>query len=217
MQIRELLTGNLGFKLIALIGAIALWFFVSYRGQAETTMEANIDFKNVPVGLEILKHNIKRVNVGVRGHEMILAGLKTSDVWVAIDLANGKKGESIYNFNISDVKSRYNITINRIEPTSIKVYLDESVSRSFRITPRLIGEPAKGYEVKKVSTEPAVVTVEGAKTEMARMSTLITEPVDISGLDSTINQQARLDSNGKNVRIRTHEVLISVIIGKKGK
>jgi YbbR domain-containing protein len=217
VQIRNILTGNIGFKLLALVGAIALWFFISYRGQAETTIEANIDFKNVPVGLEMLKQNIKHVNVGVRGHEMILSGLRPSDVRVVIDLANGKKGESTYYFDVNDVNSGYKFKVTRVEPTSIKVFLDETVSNSFRVVPYLVGEPATGYEVRKVTVDPAVVIVEGAKTEMARLSTLKTEMIDLTGLDLSIHQPVKLDSNGRNIRIKVPEVNIVVVIGKKGK
>jgi YbbR domain-containing protein len=217
VQIGKLLTGNIVFKLVALLGAISLWFFISYRGQAETTIEANIDFKNVPVGHEILKQNIKRVNVGVRGHEMILGGLRPADVRVVVDLANGKKGETTYYFDVNDVRSAYNIKIKRIEPTSIKVFLDETVSKSFRVVPYVIGEPAPGHEVRKITADPPVVTVEGAKTEMSRLSTLRTEPIDLTGLDSSIHQPVKLDANGRNIRIKVPEALISVVIGKKAK
>jgi YbbR domain-containing protein len=215
MRIREILIGNLGFKLVAFIGAISLWFFITYRGQAETALEANIDFKNVPVGLEILKQNIKRVSVGVRGHEMILSGLRPSDVRVVVDLSNGKKGESVYFFDVNDVKTHNNIKVKRIDPTSIKVYLDESVSRSFRVTPFIIGEPAEGFEVKKTAVEPGSVLVDGSKTEIARMAVLRTEPVDISGLSASINQSVRLDANGRNIRTKIPEVSVLVIIGRK--
>jgi YbbR domain-containing protein len=178
-------------------------------------MEANIDFKNVPVGLEILKQNIKRVNVGVRGHEMILSGLRPSDVRAIVDLSNGKKGESTYFFDVNDVKTLNNVKVKRIDPASIKVFLDESVSKSFRVTPFIIGEPAAGFEVKKTTVEPATVLVEGARTEMARMAVLRTEPVDISGLNTSINQSIRLDSNGRNVRTKVPEVSVLVVIGRK--
>jgi YbbR domain-containing protein len=217
VNIRGFFTDNIAFKIVALIGALALWFFVAHRGQAETTIEANIDFKNVPAGLEILKQNVKRVNVSVGGHEVILGGLKPSDVRVVVDLSNSRKGESVHYFDINDVKSRYNLKFKRLEPTSLKVYLDESVSKNFRVIPNVVGEPARGHEVKKVIVDPSSITVEGAKTEMARMSSLRTEIVDISGLDTTIHQQARLDLNNRNVRIKSPEVSITVMIGKKGK
>ncbi len=215
MRIRDIFLGNIGFKLIAVIGAISLWFFITYRGQSETIMEANIDFKNVPAGFEILRQNLKRANVAVSGHEMILSGLRPSDVRVIVDLSNGKRGESTYFFDVNDVKTPNNIKVKRIDPTSIKVYLDESFSKSFRVTPFIIGEPAAGFEVKRTSVEPAVVIAEGAKTEMARMTVLRTEPVDVSGLGNSINQSVRLDSNGRSVRTKIPEVSVLVVIGRK--
>jgi|WetSurMetagenome_2_1015567.scaffolds.fasta_scaffold00196_13 YbbR domain-containing protein len=217
MQIRSILLGNMVFKLLALVGAIALWFFITYQGQSETITDASIDFKNIPSGMEILKQNIRRVNVGVRGHEMILSGLRPSDVRVVVDLSNGKKGEGLFSFDVNDVKSPRNVKVKRIDPTSIKVYLDESMSKTFRITPFVIGEPRPGFEVKKITVDPPNVAADGAKTEMARIAALRTEPVDISGLDASISQRIRLDTNGKNIRLKIPEVAIFVGIGKKGK
>lgn len=215
MKPKQILLGNLGFKLIAVLAAIALWFFITYRGQSETTIEAQLDFKNIPVGLEILKQNLKRVSVNVRGHEMLLAGLRPADVRVVVDLSNGKKGESAYFFDVNDVKVLQNIQVKRIEPNSIKVSLDESVKRNLTVTPYIVGELAAGFEVKKVSVEPVFVSVEGARTEMARLPILRTEPIDLTGLHSSISQTVRLDTNGRNVRTKISEVAIKVNIGRK--
>jgi YbbR domain-containing protein len=215
MKLKQILFGNLGFKLIAVFGAITLWFFITYRGQSETTIEAQIDFKNIPAGLEILKQNLKRVNVNVRGHETLLGGLRPADVRVIVDLTSGKKGEANYFFDVNDVKALQNVQVKRIEPNSVKVTLDESVRRNFHVAPYIVGEPAAGFEVKKVSVDPAAVSIEGARTEMARLAILRTEPIDITGLNSTISQNIRLDTNGKNVRTKVSEVGIKVVIGRK--
>jgi hypothetical protein len=47
------------------------------------------------------------------------------------------------------------------------------------------------------------------------MAVLRTEPVDISGLNTSINQSIRLDSNGRNVRTKVPEVSVLVVIGRK--
>ena len=217
MLVKKIFFGNLGFKLIALFGALALWFFITYRGQSETAIEAQIDFKNVPAGLEILKQNVKKVNVSVRGHEMILGGLKPADARVAVDLSSGKKGESSYFFDVNDVKVLQNVQVKRIEPNSVRVTLDESVSRNVNVSPYVIGIPAAGFEVRKIIVDPSHVSVEGARTEMARLAILRTDPLDITGLNSSISQNIRLDTNGRNVRIKDSEVAIRVIIGRKSR
>jgi YbbR domain-containing protein len=214
VKLKETSFGNIGFKLLSVAIAMSLWFFVTYRGQSETTVEAQLEFKNVPQGLEILRQNIKKVTVNIRGHESILNSLKPSDVRVVVDLSNGKTGEASYYFDINDVKGTKNIKILRTEPNSVKVTLDVSMSRDVQIKPYIVGLPAKGYEIKKITVNPAVVSVEGATTEMARLAALRTEPLDVTGLDADISQDVRIDTNGRNVRIKTSDVTVKVVIGR---
>lgn len=214
MRLKKALFGNIGLKLLSVAVAISLWFFITYRGQTETTIEAQVDFKNIPHGLEILKQNIKKVSISVRGHEMILSGLKPSDVRLVVDLSSGKKGEASYYFDASDVKLAQNVKVQRIDPTYVRVTLDESQSKNVEIKPYIVGQPAAGYAVHKITVEPASVILEGAKTEMARLAVLRTEPLDITGLDASFSQNVRIDTNGRNVRIKTPDVTVRVVIGR---
>ncbi len=207
-----MLFGNTGFKLLSVVIAVSLWFFITYRGQSETTVESQLEFKNVPQGLEILKQNIRKVSVNIRGHESVLSALKPSDVRVIVDLSNGKKGDTSYYFDTNDVKIPANVKILRIDPTYVRVTLDESVSKDIEIKPYVVGQPARGYEIYKITVSPPIVRVEGAKTEMANLSVLRTEPLDITGLDADISQNVRVDANGRNVRIKTPDVMTKVII-----
>jgi YbbR domain-containing protein len=212
LKAKEMLFGNTGFKLLSVVIAVSLWFFITYRGQSETTVESQLEFKNVPQGLEILKQNIRKVSVNIRGHESVLSALKPSDVRVIVDLSNGKKGDTSYYFDTNDVKIPANVKILRIDPTYVRVTLDESVSKDIEIKPYVVGQPARGYEIYKITVSPPIVRVEGAKTEMANLSVLRTEPLDITGLDADISQNVRVDANGRNVRIKTPDVMTKVII-----
>jgi hypothetical protein len=46
------------------------------------------------------------------------------------------------------------------------------------------------------------------------VSALRTEPLDVTGLDADISQNVRVDANGKNVRIKTTDVTVKVVIGR---
>jgi YbbR domain-containing protein len=74
--------------------------------------------------------------------------------------------------------------------------------------------PAKGFEIKKITVNPTVVSVEGATTEMTRLASLRTEPLDVTGLDTDISQNVRVDTNGRNLRIKTSDVTVKVVIGR---
>ncbi len=214
MKLKQMVFGNIGFKLLSVAMAVLIWFFIAYRGQSDTTVEAQLEFKNIPKGLEILRQNIKKVNVTVRGHERTLGGIKPSDARVVIDLSNGKKGEASYYFDTGDVKIGSNVKVLRTEPAYVRLTLDESVTKEVPVKPYIVGQPAKSHEIKKIISNPSSVMVEGAKTEMDRLSVLRTEPLDVTGLDADITQNVRIDPNGKAVRIKTPEVTVTVVIGR---
>ncbi|HMK61345.1 MAG TPA: CdaR family protein [Dissulfurispiraceae bacterium] len=212
MKTKEIIFGNLGLKILSVTIALSLWFFITYKGQSETTIEAQVEFKNVPEGFEILKQNIKKVSINVSGHESVLSSLKTAGARVLVDMSNGKLGEASYYFDTNDVRIPANVKILRIEPTYVRITLDESTARDVDVKPYVVGEPAKGYEITRIITHPQIVRVEGPKTEMSRLSILRTDPLDITGLDADISQNMRIDPNGRNLRIKTPDVMVKVII-----
>lgn len=208
---------DIGVKILSVALAMSLWFFVTYRGQSEMVIDAPIEFKNMPKELELLRQNAKRVSLNISGHERLLKGLRTMDARVVIDLSNAKKGEAVYYFDKDNVMIPRTIKVLRIEPTSVKVTLDESTSKAVPVKAHVIGMPEKGYRIKSVDVKPSSVEVEGAKIEVARIAILRTEPIDITGIDSDITQNVRLNTNGRNIRTKVSEVTVKITIGRTGK
>jgi YbbR domain-containing protein len=206
---------TVGYRVLAVLMAIALWFFITYRGQTETTIEAVLEFKNMPAGLEMLKQNIRKVSVSIQGHEQILSHLKQEDLKVVVDLSNGKRGESSYYFDANDVRSSKNFKVLRLDPTFVRVTLDESKTIRITIQPVIVGTPRQGFAVKGITATPAALEVEGARSEVDRVGLLRTEPLDITGLDSDLTQSVRVDTNGRNIRLKSAEVSVKVTIGRK--
>lgn len=209
---KRIIFSNLGLKVLAVVLAVSMWFFITYRGQAEMSLDVPIGFKNVPRGLEILKQSVRNVTLTMRGHERLLKSLRPVDIGVTIDLSNAKKGEATFFFDKDNVVAPRTLDILRIEPTYVKVTLDESIEKVVPVKPAIIGTPEKGYRVTTVEVKPSTVRVEGAKTELARVAVLRTEPIDITGLDSDIRQNVRLNSNGRNIRTDVAEVTLSISI-----
>jgi len=204
--------GNIGLKILSVFLAMFLWFFVTYRGQSEISVDMPIEFKNAPKGLEILKQNIKTVSLNISGQERILKGLKAGDVRVIIDLSDAKKGETTYYIGKNNVAVHKSIKVLRVEPTSIRIVLDESISKTVPVKAHIIGVPETGYKIRSVVVSPSLVAVEGTKTEVSRISVLRTEPLEITGIDADIDQNVRLITGGKNIRTDISEVRVKVDI-----
>lgn len=209
---KKMLFGNAGLKVFSVILAISLWIFVTYRGQTEMAVDVPIAFKNVPKGLELLRESAKLVTLNLRGHERLLKSIRPIDISIVIDMSKAKRGENIYFLDKNSIVLPRPADILRIEPTSIRVVLDDTVSKTLPVKASVIGTPEKGFRVVSVEVKPSSVTVEGSRTELARLAVLRTETIDVTGLDSDIRESARINTNGKNIRTKTPEVAISIDI-----
>jgi YbbR domain-containing protein len=209
---KKILFSNFGIKILSVVLAISMWIFVTYRGQSEMAVDVPIGFKNVPKGLELLRESAKTVTLNLRGQESLLKSLRPMDINVVIDLSNAKRGESTYYLDKNAVVVPVTVDILRVEPTSVRVVLDESMVKTLPVKASIIGAPEKGFRIVSVDVKPSIVTVEGAKTELARIAVLRTEAVDVGGFDSDIRETVRLNINGRNIRTRTPEVTVSISI-----
>src|SRR5208283_193139 len=209
---KKILFSNPGIKILSVVLAILMWIFVTYRGQSEIAVDVPIGFKNVPKGLELLRESAKTVTLNVRGQESLLKSLRPMDINVVIDLSNAKRGETAYYLDKNAVVVPVTVDILRVEPTSVRVVLDESMVKSLPVKASITGAPEKGFRIASVDVKPSIVTVEGAKTELGRIAVLRTEAVDVGGFDSDIRETVRLNINGRNIRTRTPEVTVSIEI-----
>ncbi|MGB9823191.1 CdaR family protein [Thermodesulfovibrio sp.] len=213
--LKKLLAENLTFKLISIALAIFLWFFVTFRGQTETSIEVPIEFKNTPSQMEILKQNVKKVTITISTRERILRELTQNNIRVVIDLTNVKLGENSIPITKSSVKLPRGVEILKIEPSQVKIYMDEKSQKTVPVRVVLTGNPAKEFSVVSVTAEPSTIKIEGAKKELSKIHSIKTEPVDIEGIAEDLKIQAKIDPEGKIFRTDQDTVYINVKLGRK--
>jgi len=213
---RKLMVENLALKISAVLLSLLLWFFVTSRGQSEMSLEVTPEFKNVPVGLGIVNNSAKTIVVTIRGQERLMKNLRPSDARVFVDLGRAKKGEGTYFISTNDIKLPYSLKVAGVSPASLRIRLDETVSKTLQVVPAIIGTPEKGFFVKAVRVTPQTVVVQGLRTEARKISELRTEALDISGLNETSTQELNVDTMGVNVKPAENTVEVTVeIAGRK--
>lgn len=218
MKIRSLILENFGIKIASLIFAIILWFFVMSRGRTEVSLDANLEFRNIPKNLEIIGEPPKSVDVWLQGQESSLRGLKTDDVKASMDLSGAREGESTYYISTEDVKVPFNLKVLRISPSSIKIRLDNVIAKTLEIRPTIVGKPAQGFVLSRIEVNPSSIKTEGARKVIEHLKFLRTEPVDITGTYKNFIQDGKIDTEGKNIRVQDkNDIEIKVFISKEGK
>lgn len=164
-----------------------------------------------------MNYSAKEISLSIKGQERLIKSIKPSDIQVYIDLSKTKKGESIYYITRDDIKLPRAIDVINISPSSVKVIAEETVTKTVRVRPVVVGEPEKGYFVKSVEVAPQTLVIEGPRSEVGKINILRTEPLDITGLNETVTQDMRLDLTSSNIRAKTADISVRVVIGARGK
>jgi YbbR domain-containing protein len=214
---RKLLFENFGLKITAILLSILLWLFASSRGLSEIALDVPLEFKDIPPGLELMNHSIKVVGVNIKGQERIIRTIRSSDIRAFVDLSKAKKGESIYSINKNNIKLPPGVTATNITPSYVKVSIEESVATTVGVRPIIIGIPGSGFYIKSISVFPERVMIDGARSRVNVVDTIKTEPLDITGIRETVSRDLELDTTGTNIRTRTKDVTVKIVIarGKK--
>ncbi len=208
---------NIGLKIAAVLLSIALWVFVTSRGQSEMSVDVPLEFQNIPAGLEIVNHSVKTVSLTIKGQDRFIKNIKPADIRVSVDLGKARKGEDTFFIHGEDVKLPHAVTVTSIDPSSVKVLLEETITKTVKVVPLITGAPERGYYVKSVDVTPQTVIIEGTRSEIARIKNIRTEPLDITGLNETFTEDLKLDLTGKNVRSRINDITVKVVIGGGGR
>lgn len=215
--VRRLLLENVTLKAAAAVLAVILWFFVVSKGQTEMALTVPIEYTSIPSGLEIARYEMRSANIVIRTHESLGRNIRPDTVRVYVDVSKGKKGEGIFPVKKDDVKLPYGASIVRIEPPSVKVFFEETVSKSVPIAPDIIGTPENGYHVKSVEISPREMVIEGAKSLVRKVGAVKTEPIDITGLTEDFKQEVGLKLENSTIRSKTDKVDVHIRIVRRGK
>jgi len=213
----SILFENLWLKIAALVLAVLLWIFVSAKGQTEISLDVQIDYINVPKGLEISKRSAKTAVVVLRGHESLLKNVRQGDVRIAVDMGKAKEGEGVFSIRKDDVAAPRAASVVKIEPSSVKVVVEHVVVKEVPVRPVLSGSPEIGYSVRSVELKPKDVTIEGAASEVNKVTYLKTEPIDITGLAEDLRQEAEIALSGRNIRTGTDKVNVVIRVVRRSR
>ncbi len=212
MKKKRLLFDNLGMKIAAVLLSVVLWFYVTSRGQSEIPLEVPVDLKNIPVGLEIVNNNFKKVSLYIKGQERIIRTVKPSDVRIALDLGKTKSGENIFYIHGDDIQLPHGITVTSINPSSLKIITEKTVSKTVRVIAVVTGEVPRGNRIHSITVDPKMITVEGISSEMRKIKSMKTEPLDVTGLAESVVQDLKIETKGKNIRTNPDTVRVTVEI-----
>jgi YbbR domain-containing protein len=135
----------------------------------------------------------------VLGSRAALRNVSVGNMEYAVEVSGGKPGPAVYEVDVSRIDLPRGARIVSRSPARIDVKFERRGRKSVRVRPDLEGEPAGGFLVAGVEVDPARVWLVGARSEVLRLSEVVTETVEVSGLTESEEREVRLSLGGGHV------------------
>lgn len=146
-------------------------------------------------GYRALEPILKPSQVIVSGSETLLKEI--GKVYVEVNM-NQARGNFLAQLPVQ-VTDREGRSLSRwltIKPESVEVFVpvvQDMPSRMVAIRPRLVGEPAPGYQIKRIILHPEVVEVLAPYNVLATLDNLYTTPINIAGARKNVTVESQLE------------------------
>lgn len=211
-------TKNLGAKILALIFALSLWFYVAV-GEARVDKfpgKIPIEVKNVPVGMAVSDY-FEGVDLKIKAPFSTWQKLSSDSFQAFVDVNNLDVGT--YRLDVNIKVSEPEVSIVEKNPSKVTVHLEEVTEKNVPINFKIEGKVADGFATGELESDPKEVKIKGAKSLVERI-TNATAVVGLSGEMSDTEKFVPLiifDGSGneiKNLEIFPSNVKVKVPISK---
>jgi YbbR domain-containing protein len=172
---------HLGLKVLAIALATLLWLTVAGEHVVERALRVPLELRGKPEGLEIVGDPPGAVDVLVRGSSAQLSRLEVGEVFAVLDLAAARPGSRLFPLRTDQVQVPYGVEVAQVVPSTLALDIEKSSTRTVPIVPALEGEPAPGFVVSRITSEPSNVRVIGPESRVRKLAEATTEPVTVAG------------------------------------
>ena len=220
---KTLLNQNLKMKIFAVIFAFFMWIYV----MAEVDPIIIRDIDSVPINitnmqeLELFELTPEygtdlNVRVSLRGRRSILNAQITRGIKAEGLINNPKEGENILVVDLKDVDSNVEYTLY---PSDKQINLEKKMVIRKSVSVVQTGTLPEGYEIKEIKSNPASMYIEGPKTLVDSITTLMTT-LDVSNYDKDFSKKLQVipvdrdNQEVKGVSINQDTVFVHAIVVK---
>ena len=204
---------HFGLKVISLALATLLWLLVAGQREAERSLRVPLEYRNVPDQIELLGEPASLVDVRLRGTSGALAQLRGTDLVAVIDLRGARPGRRLFHLLPGDVVVPTGVKVLQVSPPTLSLTFEATASRTVPVIPDIDDEPAPGFEVTRVTSDPATVDVAGPASEVRGVTEATTEPVSVRGATRPVIDTVSIGVPDSNVRLRNpRDAIVTVEI-----
>jgi YbbR domain-containing protein len=202
---------NPGLKFLSAGIASLLWLVVAGERVVERVMRAPVEMQNLPEGLEIVGNPPDTIEVRLRGPSGALSRISAGDMAAVIDLQTARPGRRLFHLTQGNVSVPYGTEVVQVGPSTLTLEFEMTAVRTVPVEPDVEGRPANGYEVTKITSEPASVEVVGPATAVKRLQAAITEPVSVQDQNRSVREVVTIGVPDASLRLKSAQSAVVTV------
>ena len=192
---------HLGLKALALILAAVLWFTVAGEHVVERSLRVPLEFRNIPQALEIVGNAPDSVDVRLRGSSAVLSRVQPGEIMAVLDLSSARTGSRLFHIRADEVRAPFGVEVAQVVPATLALELERSARRRVPIVPATEGDPAPGYVIGRVMSNPSTVEIVGPESRVRQVAEATTEPVSVKDATSRVRDGVTVGVVDSSVRL----------------
>ena len=179
-------------KILALLLAVALWFFVGSSERTEIALALPIEYVGLEGPLTLDGPRREMVDVHLQATRWAAERVSPATVRVRVDVSRLREGDNVVHLVPESVQAPPGVRVTRLAPAWATVRTTQAETRTVPVIPQLHGRPAPAHVLGPVVVEPATVQIKGPRTTIEARTAVETLPVDVSGLRGPVTQTVGL-------------------------
>lgn len=201
------LSENWILKLLSLIFALVLWFFVMGERRQEIGFSVPLKLENIPQDLMLANEVPNLIDVRISGPRTLLMNLSPQDISISVDLKDLKPGLTSFKRLDEKLNIPSALKVTRLSPSFVDVKLERIKEKQVPVVVSIEGAPAAGYRLVATSLNPARVTVVGAEGELKDVREVTTETISVTDVTESFSLMVPLNYQGKYSQLKEQEAI----------
>lgn len=213
-SLRHLFTYNLALKLLSLIIAFSVWFFVNFgERDAEETMRAPLELRNIPAHLIITSPRVDFIDLRISGPRALLGRVDRDRLAISLDLGGVRPGAAVFRVDADMMNLPRGVKVVRITPAQLTMELERVGHKSVPVHLRLNGKIPNGLQVTDTKVAPDTVQVTGPASDVEDVQSATTEPLEVRDARAgTIERELALEPPSEYLTFSANRVAVQVRI-----
>ena len=212
---RRFFTQNFGLKILSLAVALLLWWTVAREPESQLVLRVPIEFYHVPQDLVFNSEVVPQAQIRVRGPQRVLRQMEQSDIHPSVDLAGATPGERTYNMTANMIRVPNGAEIEQIVPSQLRLNFDRPLQREVPVKARVTGTFAPGFHIVALVVQPDVVHIAGPAHRVDQIESVITDPVDATGVIGSATFTSNAYTTDPLVRISNPQPIRITVVTEK--